>query len=232
MSYKAQLRQQRYNTVINRKSKKQELNLGESLFKVIETLQSDGEVVIHHEGSIALNKIINKLEEMYSDVQFARALKTSSMRPDGGILYVVDNKDNLYPILIAEVKNQGTNDLRAREGKPKQARGNAIERLGKNVIGFRTFLLNESIFPFVVFGYGCDFEDGSSILDRVATINMFGQLNVTNLHNLGPNGIFNRGSFYFREQKWTEEEMFNIMLDIATRSIHYYYSKYGKTIFE
>ena len=41
-------------------------------------------------------------------------------------------------ILISEVKSQGTNDAREKEGKSKQAMGNAIERLGKNMIGFRT----------------------------------------------------------------------------------------------
>ncbi len=46
-------------------------------------------------------------------------------------------------MLIVEVKNQGMNDLRAVEGKPRQAKGNAIERLGNNVIGFRTAMVNE-----------------------------------------------------------------------------------------
>jgi type II restriction enzyme len=46
----------------------------------------------------------------------------------------------MYPVLIAEVKNQGTNDLRAEEGLLKQAKGNAIERLGKNLLGLRTAL--------------------------------------------------------------------------------------------
>lgn len=63
------------------------------------------------------------------------------------------------------------------QGKSKQAKGNAIERLGKNVIGFRAALLKEAIFPFVCFGDGCDFADDSSIVDRVKTIAMFGTLN-------------------------------------------------------
>jgi type II restriction enzyme len=85
------------------------------------------------------------------------------MRPDGGILHFVSkDQKTSYPILITEVKNQGTNDIRATEGTPKQAKGNAIERLGKNVIGFRTALLHEAIFPFVCFGDGCDFAPDSS----------------------------------------------------------------------
>jgi type II restriction enzyme len=117
------------------------------------------------------------------------------------------------------------------QGKPKQSKGNAIERLGKNVIGFRTVLMHESIFPFICFGDGCDFAPDSSILDRVITISMFGELNRIRVHNEGQKGIFNRGSFYFREEKWTTDEMFEIMKDVAERSVYYYYSKYGKINF-
>lgn len=137
----------------------------------------------------------------------------------------------LLPILISEVKNQGTNDLRVAEGKSKQAQGNAIERLGKNVIGFRTAMMNEGIIPFVCFGYGCDFADTSSILDRVVTIAMFGPLNRINVVNQGESGVFNRGSFFFREAAWSEEEMSAIMHEIAQRSVHYYYAKYGQEAF-
>lgn len=137
----------------------------------------------------------------------------------------------IFPVLISEVKNQGTNELRRKEGLPRQARGNAIERLGKNVIGLRAALMRESIFPFVCFGYGCDFEEDSSILDRVTTIAMFGSLNKTYLHNTGTDGKFNRGSFYFRSKQWRVHEMLKVMKDIAERSVLYYFSKYGKERF-
>ena len=90
--------------------------------------------------------------------------------------------------------------------------------------------MRESIFPFVCFGYGCDFAKDSSILDRVSTMAMFGRLNKTYLHN-EENGRFNRGSFYFREDEWSVDEMFTIMLDIADRSILYYFSKYREDHF-
>ena len=154
------------------------------------------------------------------------------MTPDGGITFLVDKYNIYYPILIFEVKNQGTNDLRLQEGKTIQAKGNAVERLGKNVIGFRTYMLDEAIFPFVCFGDGCDFEKGSSILDRVKTIAMFGNLNKDYTSNIGVNGIFNRGSYYFRDEKWTYEEMYKIVSDVAERSVYYYFSKYGKENFE
>src|SRR3546814_2927056 len=74
---------------------------------------------------------------------------------------------------LVEMKRQGTNDQRALEGKGKQSQGNAIERLGKNLIGFRSALQYERITPFVCFGWGIDFAPGSSILDRVITMNEF-----------------------------------------------------------
>ena len=61
---------------------------------------------------------------------------TTYLQPDGGVIYLTDRDNNMYPILIGEVKKQGTNDKREEEGKGKQAQGNAVERLGKNVIGF------------------------------------------------------------------------------------------------
>ncbi len=85
--------------------------------------------------------------------------------------------------------------------------------------------MRESIFPFVCFGYGCDFEDDSSILDCVSTMAMFGELNKTYLHNEEV-GKFNRGSFYFRPEHWSVKEMVRVMADIAERSILYYFSRY------
>ena len=98
------------------------------------------------------------------------------------------------------MKNPCTNDLRAEEGLPAQSKGNAIERLGKNLIGLRSALFRENIFPFVCFGYGCDFAPGSTILDRVSVMAMFGELNRTYLFN-EEQGRFKRGSFYFRRNK-------------------------------
>lgn len=180
-----------------------------------------------------LKEIVEELRNSNYQTNFHYYFNTTFMAPDGGILCIKSNDEKnkfVYPILISEVKNQGTNDLLVKEGKKKQAMGNAIERLGKNIIGFRTALMREDIFPFVCFGYGCDFGDSSTILDRVTTMAMFGELNKTYLHN-EHQGVFNRGSYYFRHNPWTVEEMATIMTDIAKRSIQYYCSKYGKEKF-
>jgi type II restriction enzyme len=232
MASKENLRKQRTGTVINNTSEKREGKAAFALNKVMLHIINKFGVKLQHESNMYLKDIIEKLQGIYPDVDFSYNFDTSSMRPDGGILYIVSKDEQKYPILITEMKNQGTNDLRAKEGKKKQAKGNAIERLGKNVIGFRTVLLNESIFPFICFGDGCDFAPDSSILDRVITISMFGKLNKIRVHNEGPNGIFNRGSFYFREKLWSPSEMAEKMIDIAEKSVYYYYSKYGENNFK
>lgn len=188
-------------------------------------------IQLKHLSEWKLKDIVEDLRANFPQVDFHYFFDTSAMRPDGGILSIVSKTGTLYPILIAEKKNQGTNDLRALEGLKKQAKGNAIERLGKNVIGFRTAMKTESIFPFICFGDGCDFADNSSILDRVVTIAQIGKLNVEHLHNQGSNSEFDRGSFYFRVQEWTENDMAVLSLKLAEKSVFYYFSKYGEDAF-
>lgn len=235
MAKKDELRKIRAGTIINVTSKKQETEVIQALTQVVEYLirKFNKKITLIHQKQWLLKDIISELRYTYPDVEFDYHFDTSSIRPDGGILYIRGQSgDKLsYPILIAEVKNQGTNVVREKEGLPKQAKGNAIERLGKNLIGLRTALMRESIFPFVCFGYGCDFELGSSILDRVTTMAMFGKLNKTYLHT-EQGGRFNRGSFYFRREKWSIDEMYEIMRDIAERSILYYFSKYKEDHFQ
>lgn len=227
MAHKHRLRLNRAGTVINMTSKQQESSLGKALQNVVVRLAEDFDVSLRHDSRWKLDNIVTSLKKDFPEIHFYTPSSKSSINPDGGILSIHDPEGGLYPVLIAEAKNQGTNDLRLAEGKKKQAQGNAIERLGKNVIGFRTALLKEAIVPFVCFGYGIDFDEGSSILERVATIAMFGTLNEIHLVNEGEGGQFNRGSFFFRRHPWKEEEMEDIMYQIASRSIHYYFAKYG-----
>jgi type II restriction enzyme len=237
MSHKHQLRTDRAtkSPIINATSRGQESEVIQALRLVVDHLENkfDQKISLVHERQWNLRTIVAELKHSFPEVEFHYHFESSSIRPDGGILYIQGKPgDRLsYPILISEVKNQGTNDLRTAEGLAKQAKGNAIERLGKNLIGLRTALLRESIFPFICFVYGCDFEADSSILDRVTTMAMFGQLNKTYLHNEEP-GKFNRGSFYFRPRKWTVPEMLDVMNDITERSVLYYFSKYRENHFK
>lgn len=232
MAHKLQLSKQRVKTVINKTSKRQDSALMRAVVRVRLALSKEyPSLRFEQEPQWLLTNVIADLKLQFPEVAFCSCFTSSAMRPDGGILSILGRKGRRCPILISEKKNQGTNDIRARQGKEKQAQGNAIERLGKNVIGFRASLLSESIFPFVCFGDGCDFSEDSSIVDRVKTISMFGSLNEVHLHNEGPNGAFNRGTYYFRVPEWTEDEMFSLSLEVAKRSVLYYFSKYGEDEF-
>ena len=232
MARKNYLRVLRAGTKINEISSRQEKALVLAIATVAERLKEKFPgITLGLETRWFLSTVAANLQDNFPEVEFHVYYESSSMKPDGGILSLLDEGKNAYPILIAEKKNQGTNHLRIAEGKKKQPKGNAIERLGKNVIGFRTALLNESIFPFVCFGDGCDFAEGSSILDSVVTIAMFGELNKEHPHNQGPQGIFNRGSFYFREEEWQEDEMAEHCYSVAEKSVFYYFSKHGEAAF-
>lgn len=233
MAQKNQLRRNRFGTVINTTSSKQELQLGDALFDATERLIEKFDLELRHEKRVMLKDIVAELRESFPSVEFGDPLPNTFMSPDGGILSILSAEDErTFPILITEVKNQGTNDLRAAEGLKKQTMGNAIEQLGKNVIGFRAMMLDEGIIPFVCFGYGWDFQEGSSILDRVKTIAMFGELNRVNIVPEGEEGFFNRGSFCFRQEPWSRVEMTEVMVDVGTRAIHHYFAKHGEGAFK
>ena len=226
MADKNTLRKNRYGTVINIRSYKQELDLLDALTEVTEFLSEMYGLKLVHDNKVCLSTIVDKLRCNFLDTYFSEALPKTFIRPDGGILSIVTNTGEKLPILITEVKNQGTNDLRCAEGKPKQPMGNAIERLGKNVLGLKAMMMAENIFPFICFGYGCDFYAGSSLFGRLQAISMFGAIN--KVESFSPFGPFNmRGSYFFREKKWSLDEMINPMFEIASNAIEFYIGAYG-----
>lgn len=174
-----------------------------------------------HIKRVKLTDILEQLKNdfpKFSD-KFTQVHGSSFISPDGGFLYAVNKNGERRLILVAEAKRQGTNDARAEEGLPEQAKGNAIERLGKNVIGLRAMFKAEGIFPFVCFGHGHDFRDESSIVDRVKTINDFFPLN--EIFVVKKHLPFEPGSMFFRYEPWKVEEMTKIMLKIAVEAINY-----------
>lgn len=150
--------------------------------------------------------------------------------PDGGVLYLVNTKTkNKLPLVIAEIKRQGTNKERVQEGKAKQATGNAIERLGKNLTGIKAMMNYEKITPFICFGWGCDFAVDSpetlTVRSKIIVMNEFYKLN--EIHVFKKDGssdvnYFDPVSMFFREERWTIPEMFDKMKEIAETSIRYY----------
>ena len=147
--------------------------------------------------------------------------------PDGGVVYLIKNGDYIkYPLVIAEAKHQGTNKERMSEGKAKQATGNAIERLGKNLTAIRAYMHYENITPFVCFGYGCDFaENETTVLTKVHSLNEFYDINkvyVQKRDKYGEYGGYAPVSMFFREEPWSIDEMYDVMKEIAETSFRYW----------
>lgn len=163
--------------------------------------------------------------------EFDRTFGNRTIKPDGGIIFLKrhDDPDYLRIILISEVKRQGTNKQRMAEGKPKQARGNAIERLGKNLAGVRAALNHEPITPFVYFGSGCDFVEDydrdAFVMSKVSMMNEFYPLNKTFVFKKdgsSDKNFYAPVSMYFREDEWTAQEMFDILKEVGETALRYY----------
>ena len=172
--------------------------------------------------SIKLSELIGIIKSYDKRTEFASLTKVDSyMKPDGGVLLLRRKDHAAYRriALAVEMKHQGTNDKRILEGKGKQAQGNAIERLGKNLIGVRATLQYEKVTPFVCFGWGVDFAPGSSIRDRVITMNEFYPLNRIFIHKREG---YSPVSMFFREKEWGDRELFEVMKEIAEASITTY----------
>lgn len=127
MAKKHQLRNLHSGMIINVTSQKQESDVIKALVKVVEYLTSKfgSDINFIHEKQWYLKDIVGELVHSYPEAEFHYHFDSSSIRPDGGILYLKSHVNDplTYPILIAEAKNQGTNDLRLQEGLPKQAKG-------------------------------------------------------------------------------------------------------------
>jgi len=213
MASSQQLRKIHKEMKLNEKSKKMEKDIIKANIIVYDKLKSEyPNIDFKFESKIYLHDMVNNLEDNGIEG------KNPFITPDGGFIFAKIN-DQWKVILISEAKRQGTNDIRLKEGMKKQGKGNAIERLGKNVIGIQTWLINEGVFPFVCFGEGCDFDDGSSIRDRVVTINQFGKLNKINVER---KNNLQRGSYFFRYEKWTNEEIIPVLYEVAKRALNFY----------
>lgn len=211
----------------NTQSKRDDHNVSEAMERVTKYLDErlNLDAYGYHlefSASMKLREMIDLIRSYEKRFEFAPLTKEiASIKPDGGILVLRKKDDPDYKrlVLVVEMKRQGTNDKRAAEGLKKQAQGNAIERLGKNLIGIRATLQYEDVTPFICFGSGVDFAPDSSINDRVVTMNEFYPLNrifVFKREGYSPVSMF------FRQESWDVDELYEIMKEVAETSIRYY----------
>lgn len=196
-------------------SKLDDKNIKEAMDEVVKILS---EAYPHHtfkrKASLTFQEIGN-----YLKTEFEENMNGRKMLPDGGVIWM----DNKYPILISEAKRQGTNNERIKEGKAKQATGNAIERLGKNLIGFLNLYREETIFPFICFCWGCDFES-PIVIAKLFTLNSFNPINQVYVQT--PHiGLKPFTCLTKPDSAWTRGEIIDVALHVAEISIQYFEDK-------
>lgn len=222
----------------NTKSKFDDKNIAIAMNKTIEYLENRFKNIQNFDGfyfefgkKLTLKVMMDNIKNSGIRKQFDTSWEGNSIEPDGGFLILKKQGDENYQklLLAAEVKRQGTNDKRLAEGLGKQARGNAIERLGKNLIGIKAMMNHEDITPFVCFGHGDDFNQDDittkNVFSKLSTLNEFYYLNKTYIFKLDGNSEHNKFSpvsMYFRKDEWSVDEMFEIMKEIAETSLRYY----------
>lgn len=231
------LRVSHIGITLDDRSSKMEARLSVALSEVLAKILDTYDIAVEMRKTLPLSDIISHLNSTFGQetgVTFEKATDSpkSALRPDGGFLYVRDRKNERRCILVTEVKRQGTNADRLREGKAKQAQGNAIERLRKNMQGVDCLFAGEEVTPFVCFGEGCDFSPTTSTIpDRVSTMNGFFPLNVVHVRKIyipgPPPEVFKPASLFFREDPWTPAEMSDILWQVCQHSISYYQERYG-----
>ncbi len=135
------------------------------MVKVFERLQSEWPFSFRHRSVIPKKEINAKLASIDTNLGKVLFVENSRIKPDGGLIEVMDKQGAYRAILASESKHQG-NDVQKILAGEKQGTnkdqdlmvaGNAIERVHKNIQEFRNFMISERHFPYVVFLQGSNF---------------------------------------------------------------------------
>lgn len=159
------------------------------------------------------------------------------MKPDGGVIWLKHKfKPLQFPLLVSEMKYQGTNKGRLSKGQDKQALGNANERLGKYCMAFRTLFEFDDILPFVTFNSGCDYQfdskgiplnggaktQGAKLISLNGGFSKFNVVytskNLPNCRRMLPSTIM------VKEEFWSVPEMVTVLKEVALDSYKYFKS--------
>ena len=167
------------------------------------------------------HKTIKKDSEYYDLEDYILHSKNASIKPDGGMITA-----NALPIFFGEVKNQGTNHLRLKEGLPRQSMGNGIERIYKNIVEIQHIMKDYNFLPYIIFVQGSDFHEGSSIVDRLSMLAPFNKLKTKG--NLPSVYLALNSSWENDPIQWTAEQMLNICYESCSTIVEKYVLS-GKT---
>lgn len=109
-----------------------------------------------------INEALQKIDKCLGQTLF---VPNARIKPDGGIIEVLDDNGNWRVVVVSEAKYQGKDIENIRKGKlvgknnnqVLMAAGNAIERAHKNICEIANFMLTEPHFPYILFLEGSNF---------------------------------------------------------------------------
>ena len=205
-----------------------------------------------HRSSISKTEVNEKLLSLDSSLGRVLFVQKSSIKPDGGIIEVVDRAGRYRVVLIGESKHQGNDAEKIRlgikQGKNKNqdlmVAGNAIERVHKNILEFRNYMIDEVHFPYVVFLQGSNFAtktfhvrspDGRKVeiahnagnmnrIDRVTASSFGMEINKNYCRNSyvelsGNKQMLQAASLYFQADSWSVDNMAEVLWEVASTSM-------------
>lgn len=198
-----------------------------------------------------INEALQRIDKCLGQTLF---VPNARIKPDGGIIEVLDDNGNWRVVVVSEAKYQGKDIENICKGKlvgknndqVLMAAGNAIERAHKNICEIANFMLTEPYFPYILFLEGSNFltrnitinrPDGSTYtiayndgtlnrLDRLTAANYGMPINTNLCENKfvsgnGLNIMLQSASIFTQGDgnHWKDEDMIEIMLDIARTSL-------------
>ena len=114
---------------------------------------------------ISKREINEALRNIDSSLGQTLYVQNSNIKPDGGLIEVLDDKGNWRVVLVSEAKHQGKDIENIRSGilvgknndQDLMVAGNAIECSHKNIAEIANYMLNEAHFPYILFLEGSNF---------------------------------------------------------------------------
>lgn len=239
--------------IFGEQAQKHDLNIGEVSERIFRNLEKAfPKSEFRFRNSLSKKEINANLSNIDKRLGSVLYVKNASIKPDGGIIEVKDRKTRWRVVLVGESKHQG-NDVEKIEAGVKQGKlkdadfmvaGNAIERVHKNILEFRNYMLHEKYFPYVVFFQGSNFAtesfvvdspDGRKIkiahdagnlnrIDRVTASNYGMEINKNYceniiITNMGDSQMLQIPSLFFQCNLWSARRMAEVMWDIALTSL-------------
>ena len=161
--------------IFGEEAKLHDVAVGQVAKAVMKQLETEfPQLQFRHRKSVSKEEINGALKEIDANLGQTLFVTGSNIKPDGGLLEVLDDNDKWRVLLVSEAKYQGKDIDNIRQGKlvgkhndqDLMAAGNAIERAYKNISEIANLMLGESHFPYLLLLEGSNFLTETVVIER------------------------------------------------------------------